>query len=195
MKLLYAVPSPYSRKVRVVAHELGVPLELVAVNAMSDDVMLGAVNPLNRVPALLLDDGKAFFDSPLISEYLDVTYGPQLFPLESGARWQALLQQALGDGIMDAAVPRRHETLRPAEQQSAERIRLYRRTIDQTLARLEQTVAELSCFHIGTISIACALTYLDFRFAGDAWRVRCPTLGSWLDEVLAKPSMQATLFE
>lgn len=195
MKLLYAVPSPYSRKVRVVAHELDVPLELVAVNAMSDDVTLAAVNPMNRVPALLLDDGKAFFDSPLISEYLDVTYGPKLFPFESGARWQALLQQALGDGIMDAAVPRRHETLRPVEQQSPERIRLYRRTIDQTLAHLEQNIGELSRFHIGAISIACALTYLDFRFSEDAWRVRHPALASWLDAVSAKPSMQATLFE
>ncbi|KAB2692894.1 glutathione S-transferase [Ochrobactrum intermedium] len=45
MKLLYAVPSPYSRKVRVVAHELDVPLELVAVNAMSDDATLAAINP------------------------------------------------------------------------------------------------------------------------------------------------------
>lgn len=195
MQLLYAVPSPYSRKVRVVAYELGVPLELVPVNAMSDDRSLGAINPLNRVPALLANDGTAFFDSPLISEYLDVTYGPKLFPLESSARWRALSQQALGDGIMDAAVPRRHETLRPAEQQSRERIRLYQRSIDQALARLEEEVAELSRFHIGTISIACALSYLDFRFSGDAWRDRHPELAEWLDGVSQRPSMQATLFE
>lgn len=192
MKLLYGSPSPYSRKVRVVAHELGVPLELEPVNAMAWDNKLGAVNPINRVPTLVRDDGVALFDSPVICEYLDVTFGPRLLPSGGEARWRVLCMQALGDGLMDAAVPRRHETLRPTEQQSPERLRLYRRSIDQVLARLEQTSEAVATVDLGAISIACGLAYLDFRFPEDSWGDRYPALRKWFDVVSERESMRAT---
>jgi len=192
MKLLYGPPSPYSRKVRVTAHELGVTLGLEPVNAIAWDTELGAANPVNRVPALVRDDGTALFDSPVICEYLDARFGPRLLPAVGEARWQVLRAQALGDGLMDAAVPRRQETLRPPEQQSPERLRLYRRSIDQVLDRLEHEADSLAGLDLGTISIACALTYLDFRFPDDGWSEQRPALRKWLDSFAGRESMQAT---
>lgn len=194
MKLFYGAPSPYSRKVRVVAYELGVEVELVPTNAMALDCRFGLVNPVNRVPALQLDSGRVLFDSPLICEYLDVTYGPKLLPLSGQTRWDALLNQALGDGLMDAAVPRRHETLRPVAQQSAVRLELYKRSSDQILTHLESRIVELSEIDVGTISIACGLSYLDFRFSQDGWRSRHPCLATWLDDFSAMESMLRTQF-
>src|SRR5690606_15569842 len=78
MKLYYAPASPYARKVRVAANRLGVNLELVQVNPLAVDNAYGQVNPVNRVPSLKLDDGTVLFDSPVICEYLDATYGPLL---------------------------------------------------------------------------------------------------------------------
>ncbi|WP_323014787.1 glutathione S-transferase N-terminal domain-containing protein [Devosia sp.] len=194
MKLFYGAASPYSRKVRVVAHELGVPLELVAVNAMAWDTALGNANPINRVPTLLRDDGLALFDSPVICEYLDTSFGPLLLPASGEARWRALLAQALGDGLMDAAVPRRHETLRPGAQQSPERLRLYRRSIDQILDRLEHDADARANLDLGAISIACGLAYLDFRFPDDRWGKRRPALQEWFDDFSKRQSMAATEF-
>lgn len=192
MKLYFAPASPYSRKVRVVAHELGVDLELEQLNATAWDNDYGRVNPVNRVPALRRDDGSALLDSPVICEYLDVTYGSRLLPLTGERRWQVLLQQALGDGIMDAAVPRRHETLRAPEQQSADRIKLYRRSIDQTLDHLETIVDSIDAVTIGSIAIACALSYLDFRFADDRWAATRPKLKKWSESMFIRPSFAAT---
>ena len=192
MKLYFSPPSPYSRKVRVTALELGVTLDLQPVNAMAWDTGYGAVNPVNRVPALVLDDGRVLFDSPVICEYLDVVAGSRLLPTGGDARWQVLVQQALGDGLMDAAVPRRHEVARPPEQQSPERIKLYCRSMDQILDRLEADVDQLGELTLGTISAASALSYLDFRFATDVWASTRPRLRAWCDQMLERPSFAAT---
>ncbi|MDB5614352.1 MAG: putative Glutathione S-transferase family protein [Devosia sp.] len=192
MKLYYSPPSPYSRKVRVVALELGLAPDLELVNAMDWDTGYGAINPVNRVPSLVLDDGRVVFDSPVICEYLDVSAGSRLLPFEGEERWRVLVLQALGDGLMDAAVPRRHEVTRPIEQQSLERIKLYCRSMDQILDRLESEVDQLSALDVGTISVACALSYLDFRFAADGWDVTRPKLRKWLSGMLCRWSFVAT---
>lgn len=192
MKLYYSAPSPYSRKVRVTAIELGLALDLQSVNAMAWDTGYEAINPVNRVPALVLDGGRVLFDSPVICEYLDVEAGSRLLPVAGDGRWQVLRLQALGDGLMDAAVPRRHEVARPLEQQSPERIRLYRRSIDQILDCLESEVDALAEISVGTISIASALSYLDFRFAEDGWENTRRRLRAWSNAMLARPSFAAT---
>jgi glutathione S-transferase len=194
MQLYFAYPSPYSRKVRVVAHELGIALDLVEVNALAWDNGYGAINPLNRVPALLRDDATVLVDSPVICEYLDVLAGSPLLPTTGDARWSTLTRQAWGDGLMDAAVPRRHETTRPQNLQSPERLKLYRRSMDQVLDHLEHAINTLSEIDLGTISIACALSYIDFRFADDSWDATRPQLRKWLSGMLLRPTMQTTPF-
>ena len=124
MKLLWSSRSPFVRKVMIAAHEVGIADRirtervLVAANKPNADVM--AVNPLNKIPTLVLDDGTALYDSRVICEYLDTLHeGPKLFPADAGARWTALRRQALGDGLMATIVLRLGEQARPREAQSA----------------------------------------------------------------------------
>lgn len=192
MKVHASPASPYVRKVRALAVELGVPLEMVIADAAAADSSFGRINPIHRVPALELDNGEVLFDSPLICEYLDANHGGGFFPPPGPERWRVLKLQALGDGIMDAAVPRRGEVLRPEQQQSPGRLAAYERSIRQVLDALEQDVKGLDGVNIGTIAVACALGYLDFRFPDDAWRKGRPALEAWYGTFAQRPSMVQT---
>jgi glutathione S-transferase len=192
MKIHSSPASPYVRKVRALAAELGVPLEVVIADAQAAESDYGKINPIHRVPALELDDGDVLFDSPVICEYLDAVHGGGFFPPSGPERWRVLKLQALGDGIMDAAVPRRGEVLRPTQQQSPARLAAYERSIRQVLDTLEKDVAGLDSLNIGTLSVACALGYLDFRFPGDDWRKGRPALDAWYANFSRRPSMTAT---
>ena len=117
MKLYSNPASPFARKCRVIAHELGLKLEVVDI-AARDDEGFRAINPLKKIPALVLGDGSALFDSPVICEYLNEFGGGKFFPgktvwQQNSGRWKALGLQALGDGIMDAAVACRYEITQP----------------------------------------------------------------------------------
>src|SRR5207237_10697175 len=121
MKLRHAAASPFVRKVMVVAHEHGLldRIELVptAVSPVQANDSLAADNPLMKVPSLTTDDGQVLFDSPVICEYLDgLASGRKFFPPSGPARWTALRQQALGDGVLDALVLCRYETTRPDDK-------------------------------------------------------------------------------
>lgn len=200
MKLYYGVTSPYSRKVRVAAAELGAELELVETNALAETPDFGRITPINRVPALLTDEGRLVVDSPVICEYLDVHFGPALLPTSGAERWDVLHLQALGDGLMDAAVPWRYESLRPQAQQSPGRIALYRRAIRQIAAALADDIGTRrhewlwSGVNVGTISVACALSYLEFRFADEDWQSGNPALKQWLEDFAGRASMRTTTF-
>src|SRR5690242_6564793 len=137
-----------------------------------------AVNPLNKIPTLVLDDGSALYDSRVICEYLDtLNNGRRLFPAEANARFAALRRQALGDGLMEVIVLRLGEQGRQLSNQSEKHLAAYRLKISATLDRLEKEAGELAdTLTIGHIAIACALGHLDFRFAADGWRTRRPSL-------------------
>ena len=120
LQLYFAATSPYVRKVMVVAHHLGVADRIehlaAAANPVNRDRNIAAFNPLAKVPAARTDDGLCLFDSRVICEYIDSERGGGLFPAAGRARWIALTQQALADGLLDAAILVRYErTLRPAE--------------------------------------------------------------------------------
>ena len=118
MRLFQSPTSPFARKVIgcAIAREIDGQIELVAVNAAQSPPALLAINPLSKIPALVTEDGVSLYDSVVICEYLDtIGDAPPLFPATGRARWRALKQQAMGDGIMDAAVLRRGEVLRPRE--------------------------------------------------------------------------------
>ena len=193
MKLYYSPTSPYVRKVCAVAIECGIELDRETVDPHAKTPDYGRINPINRVPALRLDDGSMLYDSPVICEYLDwLAPGKHLFPAPGPARWQALKLQAMGDGILDAAVPRRMEGLRPASLQSPDALWAYQRSINQTLDALEAEAGALAGVSIGTLAVACALGYLDFRFAADDWRKTRPKLAKWHAEIAKRPSIRDT---
>jgi glutathione S-transferase len=190
---LYSSPtSPYVRKVRAAAIELGVDLELepVAVHAIPSDY--GKINPVNRIPALRLDDGSMIFDSRVICEYLDVQAGQFLLPKGGPERWRVLNLQVFGDGILDAAVPRMQELQRPPEQRSPTRLAEYERSIHQILDALEAMAPRLVDVDLGTLTVGCALGYLDFRFPQEPWREGRPQLARWYEGFTSRRSMVET---
>jgi glutathione S-transferase len=197
MKLRHNPASPYVRKVMVCAHELGLAgkIEMLstAVSPVEVNATLAAENPLMKIPALTTDDGQVLFDSPVICEYLDhAAGGGKLFPAPGPARWTALRQQALGDGILDALILCRYEiAARPEEKRYTGWTDAQLRKAHQGLAALEnESLGALAT--IGDVTAACTLGYLDFRFPNDGWRTRHPKLAAWYASVEQRPSMQAT---
>ena len=198
MKLYYTQKSPYVRKALVVANEIGIEDKLEKVDCSTATPVnpdASNANPLKKIPALELDDGTILFDSPVICEYLDTEFGNgSLFPSELSARWIALRFQALADGLLDAGVLIRYEnTLRPESLRWDDWGSGQMAKIDGALADLEAH-AELfgDRVDIGTISVACALAYLDFRYANKDWRATRPNLATWFATFADRPSMKAT---
>ncbi len=197
MKLRYSPTSPYVRKVCVVASEHGLDgrIERIPTDTRDPESDLSSVNPLGKVPALILDSGEAIVDSPVICEYLDsLPGGTPLIPAAGAARWTALRQQALADGILDAAILRLIETARrPEELRWPGWIELQHGKIMRTLDALETQAAALGgALTLGQIAIGCALGYLDFRFPADNWRVGRPGLAAWYEGFAKRPSMMAS---
>lgn len=198
MKLHFARPSPYVRKVRVVAIELGLDdrVELLerSMTPVSPESELNADNPLGKIPCLIGDDGQALYDSRVICEYLDSLAGGDMFPSSGDKRWTALRRQALADGILDAAVGKRYETfLRPEEQQWQPWIEAQRGKYNQALDQLEREAENFGdSVDIGTVAVACAAGYMDFRYGDEGWRDRRSNLAAWYETFAKRPSMVAT---
>lgn len=195
MKLYSHPASPFGRKCKIVAHELGIKLEIVVVNAR-DDEELRKINPLKKIPILVLDDGSSLFDSRVICEYLNEMGGGKFFPgmtvwRPTSGRWKALGLQALADGVMDAAVACRYETV-GEDKRNPDHIRRYMATVNAGVDTLERvTLAETPT--IGEIATACALGYLDFRYPELQWRETHPKLAAWFEKFAQYPSMLATV--
>ncbi len=197
MQLYFNPASPYVRKVRVTAHELGfgdqIELISVSLSPVSPHEGVRSCNPLGKIPALITDDGATLYDSPVICEYLDARGGAnRIFPAIGAARWTALRRQAIADGIMDAAVLTRYEeTARPRELRWQQWVDGQLLKIRTALDALERESLE-EVLDIGTISIACALGDLDLRFAGEGWRQSRPRLAAWSAATGRRPALAAT---
>lgn len=192
MQLFVSPTSPYARKARVVIREHGLEAEVEEIEAspLDDPPALRAANPLGKVPALVVGDGRVLADSKLITEYLDsLGSGRSLYP-EGEARWDALRRAALAEGVMDAAIGTVFERRRPPEQQSPVWLDRWRRAIDGGLGAVSADGGER--FDIGDIGLAVALDYLDFRLADLGWRERHGALADWLDAHRDRPSLAAT---
>jgi len=196
MQLRYAPTSPFVRKVLITALETGTSnlFETISTGPFDPETDLGQTNPLCKVPALVLDSGEALFDSPVICEYLDSLHqGRKIFPVSGMPRFMALRLQAVGDGIMDAAVLRRLEAARPQPQQSADWLERQHRAIQRSLDDLNRHLEDLQGDpDIGSITVACALGYLDFRFADDPWRPGRDALSDWFSAWSQRSCMTET---
>ncbi len=191
MKITFSHASPYVRKVMACAIARGIENQLEKWSIPATDPSIRPYNPLSKVPTLVKDDGGALFDSPVICEYLDTigTAAP-VFPVAGPARWNALRLQALGDGIMDASQPRRREMGLPQDDGRIAYIELQQGKVARALDALEQEVSAFgSLTTIGEITVACALGYLDFRFASEPWRPGHPKLDAWYAQVVQLPPL------
>ena len=189
--------SPFGRKVRIAAMVLGLDSRITveAADTANPADTVRQQNPLGKIPALVLDDGLVLFDSRVILEYLDhLAGGGRIVPTEPTARFAALRLQALADGLMDASIllvyegrwrdPAKHEP-KWVEHQAGK--------VARALASLEAAPPALAGTpDVGQITLACALGYRDFRFAG-TWRKDHPRLVQWLDAFAAAvPAFAAT---
>ena len=200
LKLRNSATSPYVRKVRVLLLETGLEdrVELIDTRATptNPNAELNVDNPIGKVPVLLTENGMALYDSPVICEYLDSLHsGIKMFPVNGVSRWLALRRQALGDGLLDAAILGRYEsTLRPAVKLWQDWLDAQIGKIDRSLDTMEAEALQLEgVINIGTITIACALGYLDFRYSEMNWRTERPALTAWYDDISLRPSMVATV--
>lgn len=195
MKLFWASASPYARKVVACAITRGIDrqIALVPVNVQASPPELLAANPLSKIPCLITSDGKGLFDSPVICEFLDsIGDALPMFPASGGARWRALTQQAIGDGIMEAAIGRRIEGAKPPSEPRDAAMARMKLAMDRALDVLERDVPHRTA-DIGTITIGCALGYLDFRYAHEPWRATRPALGEWFAAISELPGLARTI--
>src|SRR5512134_1108855 len=198
MKLRYSPTSPFVRKVTVTALETGLHdrIERVPTDTREPRPEFLADNPLGKVPTLITDDGLPLFDSRVICEYLDSLHdGHKLFPVDIPARWRTLRLMTLADGILDAGVLRRMETLRPEKEQSPAWIEQQKTKVARGLDMLEREVPR---FHrlvtIGQITVACCLGWLDLRYGtAEDWRIGRPLVADWYSMFMSRPSMVATV--
>jgi glutathione S-transferase len=199
LKLYYSPNSPYARKARIIIHELEMEkrVELIAVT-LPADAKFRSLNPLGKIPALVLDDNSVIYDSPVICEYLDDLGQGKFFPRatlfkEAQGRWRALTLQALGDGLADAVVRRNQEKRVPQNKQSDDVIERQTKSIEGSFVVLERACAKFPALPtIGEIAVACAVGYLDLRVPEDGWRERYPNFARWLAEFSKYPSVDAT---
>ena len=198
MRLHYNAASPYVRKVMAVAIETGLEQRLEPtqrkMTPVAPDADLAADNPLGKIPCLVTDDGAVLYDSRVICEYLDSLHGgPKMFPA-GATRWPALRRQATADGILDAALLARYETfLRPEERRWPDWTEGQKLKFRRALDGLEGEAGTFrDTVDIGTIAIACALGYLDFRYADEEWRATRPRLAAWFERFCERPSIART---
>ena len=189
--------SPFGRKARIAVSVLGLDGKVKVESATTQDPAdpLRRQNPLGKIPVLILDDGSAIFDSPVILEYLDhLAGGGKIIPTDFKPRIDALKLQALADGIMDASILIVYEgRFRPAEKHEQKWIDMQQGKVDRALAALEAAPPGLDAPpNAGQITLACALGYREFRFPGTL-RKSCPKLAGWLDSFAAGvPAFEAT---
>ncbi len=193
LKLRHSTTSPFVRKVVVTAIETGQDQDIERVKTVTTDPELGADNPLQKIPAMTLEDGTKLIDSKVICEYLDQRKGGKLIP-PGAKRWAVLARQALCDGILDASILRRYESQRPETLRSIEWDSRQKLKIDQGLAQLEREAASFGdTIDLGTLTAAIMLDYLDFRFAHEKWRDSHPNLAKWHRSIAQRPSLKSTL--
>ena len=193
--LRYSPASPYARKIRIAADLIGLSdrIDVAPADAADPADSLRRQNPLGKIPTLILEDGSALYDSRVIAEYLDhLAGGGRIIPVDPSARFAALRLQALGDGVNDAALLIRYESFsRPETLRDAEAIAHQQGKIDRALDALE-AAPPAGSIDIGHLAVACALGYLDLRFAG-AWRAEHPRLVTWLEKFACDvPAFDAT---
>jgi glutathione S-transferase len=182
--------SPFARKIRVAVSMLDLTdqIRVEPTDTLDPKDSVRKQNPLGKIPTLILEDGTTLFDSPVILEYLDDRAGGgRILPRSGTRRFEALRLQALADGILDAGILRVYEgRFRTPEKHEKKWLDHQIDKISRTLAVLEASPPAFGpALHVGHLTLACALGYLDFRFEG-LWRKDYPKLVKWLDEFAAK---------
>jgi glutathione S-transferase len=197
MKLVGSKTSPYVRKARVILAERSLPFEFIEESAWTADTTVPRYNPLNKVPALVLDDGESIYDSPVICEYLDAVSGGGLIPADPAARARVRRDEALGDGIADAGITAFLERKREAARQDPAWIARQMDKVNAGIAALAKGMGSRQYLggaqpNMGDIACACALFWVEFRMPDLRWRDAHPNLKAWAERMESRPAFQST---
>ena len=199
MKLLASLASPYTRKVRIVLAEKKIDCDMEQVDVAPVDNPVNRHNPLGKIPTLLLDDGTALYDSRVIAEFLDGKSPiSRLIPDDLRDRVAVRRLEALADGVLDAGLLVRYESLRAENERS-------QAWTDKQLARMKRGMAQMASevaerpwchgerYSLADIALGCCLGWLDFRKPGGVdWLAEYPGLAKHYEKLKARPAFADT---
>jgi glutathione S-transferase len=200
MKLLASLASPYTRKVRIVLAEKKIDCDMELVDVAPVDNPVNRHNPLGKIPTLLLDDGTALYDSRVIVEFLDGKSPiSRLIPDDLRDRVAVRRLEALADGVLDAGLLVRYESLRAENERS-------QAWTDKQLARMKRGMAQMASevaerpwchgerYSLADIALGCCLGWLGFRKPGDVdWHAQYPSLAKHYEKLMARPAFAETV--
>jgi glutathione S-transferase len=197
MKLVGSLTSPYVRKIRVILAERAIAHQFVEESAWTAATTVPRYNPLNKVPALQLDDGTSLYDSAVIAEYLDAVSGATFLPTEPLARARVKCLEALGDGIADAGITAFLERKREASRQDDAWIARQMQKVDAGIIAVARALGEGPYLggdrmNLADIACGCALFWAEFRMPQLAWRHAHPRMKSWAEALEGRASFSAT---
>jgi glutathione S-transferase len=200
MKLLGSLASPYTRKVRIFLAEKKIECELAPVDVQPAENPVNPHNPLGKIPTLILDDGTALYDARVIVEFLDaVSPISRLIPDDARPRVAVRRWEALADGVLDAALLVRYESLRERGERS-------RTWSDKQLARMRRGLAQMASdlgerafchgerYSLADIAAGCCIGWLDFRKPGEIdWLSEYPGLAQHYQKLMERPAFADTV--
>jgi glutathione S-transferase len=196
MKLYITTPSPFARKVRIVAHEKGLSerIEEIAVDPYANAPELLATNPVVQVPTLIAEDGLPLTDSPVICEYLDaIGLGPRLLPAEGAERLRVKRLETLANATLEMGVKLVLEKRRPEAERSPSWISRWTFNMGRSLDALEAAAPSAGDFNMGVLSAGIAVSWISFRHPGYDWQTGRPNLVALQAALEQRPSFQATV--
>ena len=199
LKLIGSSASPFARKVRIVLAEKRIECTWEVQNPWAADSGVSDLNPLGKVPVLVLEDGTALYDSRVICEFLDgVSPIGKLIPAGNRERIEVRRWEALADGIVDAGALVRAEGQRPAHERSAAWTERQMKKVARGLDALEtQLGARAYCcgnnLTLADIAVGACLGWLDFRFPQLGWRDDRENLARLAAKLAERPSFADTL--
>ena len=199
MKLLGSVPSPYTRKVRIVLAEKKIDCDFEIVDVNPPENPVNAHNPLGKVPAVLLDDGTALYDSRVIVEFLDnVSPISRLIPDDNRERVAVRRWEALADGALDAGLLIRYESLRPKKERNQAWAEKQSGKLKRGLAAIAAELGDRPWCHgdrysLADIAVGCCLGWVEFRKPGGIeWRGEYANLARHYDKLMERPAFADT---
>ena len=191
MKLYITTPSPYARKVRIVARERGLAdrVEEIAVDPYGNAPELLATNPIVQVPTLIAQDGLPLTDSPVIADYLDgLGDGPRMTPADGAERWAVKRMETLANSALEMGVKLLLEMRRPEHERSPSWMARWTDNMGRALDALEAAAPDVDRFDMGVLTAGVAVTWIGFRHPDYDWKMGRPNLVAMQAALEARPS-------